>query len=67
MNSNSLSRHSGVGRNPAKLSPREADNIVLALSRYAGVCFLDWIPACAGMTGFAMCLDGRSGLNRGFA
>ena len=46
---NSLSRHSGAGRNPDdQMIPREAGQH-FSFVRYADCCFC-WIPACAGMT-----------------
>ena len=44
---NPLARHSGAGRNPAKQTSREADKTVVPLR---GEFFINWIPACAGMT-----------------
>ena len=44
-----LARHSGEGRNPAKISTREADKDLL-LPRILGECLTNWIPAFAGMT-----------------
>ncbi|MDP1636174.1 MAG: apolipoprotein N-acyltransferase [Gallionellaceae bacterium] len=46
---NSLTRHSGEGRNPAETNTREADKATL-LSRFRGGYLNNWIPAFAGMT-----------------
>ena len=46
-----LSRHSGVGRNPAiENMPRSGQNQVL--SHLRGDLLINWIPAYAGMTQF---------------
>jgi hypothetical protein len=48
---NSLARHSGVGRNPARTNiPRSGQNRDVVPLR--GKLSINWIPACAGMTQF---------------
>jgi HlyD family secretion protein len=54
-----LLRHSGAGRNPARAIIRVANETTL-WARYRGEYLTNWIPACAGMTGF--CLSGFFGL-----
>jgi hypothetical protein len=62
---NSSGRHSRAGGNPAIQIFREADNTSI-LSRYAEDFFLDWIPACAGMTGLLISPDERPDLDWSF-
>jgi hypothetical protein len=50
MNQNTKLRLSGAGRNPARINAREADKTLMQ-ARSCGGYFLNWIPACAGMTG----------------
>ena len=58
---NSLARHSGEGRNPARKVLREADKTVM-LPRFRGELLINWIPAFAGMTQF--CVNELFGLKK---
>jgi hypothetical protein len=48
---NSLSRHSGAGRNLTSQTSRIADKLVVPR---CGEFLIDWITACAGMTGLGI-------------
>jgi hypothetical protein len=45
-----ITRHSRSGGNPVKCIFRKAGKTIMQ-SRFAGNILIDWIPACAGMTG----------------
>jgi len=54
---NSLGRHSGEGRNPAQLFKMQ-----LGFVPQCGACWINWIPAFAGMTVFSK--EKLSGFNK---